>query len=214
MKQIIKDTLILFAITLIAGLLLGFVYDVTKQPIAKQEQITKENAFRAVFNKVEGVDSAELVFEEFDAETFKKVNENFEKLIAAANNTNNTLNQVVNVKKADGEFVGYAITVTNSEGYGGNIKLTVGIDAGGMVTGVSILAISETPGLGLNAKNESFIGQFAGVNTTAFVYTKNGKKADNEIDAITSATYTTKSVTNGVNAALSAVKAISETGGM
>ena len=173
-----------------------------------------QKRYNIYFNKVEGVDSAELVFEEFDAETFKKVNENFEKLIAAANNTNNTLNQVVNVKKADGEFVGYAITVTNSEGYGGNIKLTVGIDAGGMVTGVSILAISETPGLGLNAKNESFIGQFAGVNTTAFVYTKNGKKADNEIDAITSATYTTKSVTNGVNAALSAVKAISETGGM
>ena len=32
-KSMIKDALILFAITLVAGLLLGFVYDVTKEPI-------------------------------------------------------------------------------------------------------------------------------------------------------------------------------------
>ena len=41
MKNMIKDALILFAITIIAGLLLGVVYDVTKEPIAEQKQKAK-----------------------------------------------------------------------------------------------------------------------------------------------------------------------------
>ena len=51
MKQIIKDALILFAITLIAGLLLGGVYEVTKKPIDEQNRIKKEKAYKAVFEK-------------------------------------------------------------------------------------------------------------------------------------------------------------------
>mgnify|MGYP003188072663 CR=1 FL=1 len=35
MKNIIKDACILFAITLVAGILLGLVYNVTKDPIAQ-----------------------------------------------------------------------------------------------------------------------------------------------------------------------------------
>ena len=49
MKGIIKDTVILFVITLAAGFLLGGVYHVTKEPIAKQEKIKKDNANKAVF---------------------------------------------------------------------------------------------------------------------------------------------------------------------
>ena len=41
MKGMIKDALILFAITLIAGLMLGVVNDITKEPIAQQEQKAK-----------------------------------------------------------------------------------------------------------------------------------------------------------------------------
>ena len=51
MKQIIKDALILFAITLIAGLLLGGVYELTKKPIEEQSRIKKEKAYKAVFEK-------------------------------------------------------------------------------------------------------------------------------------------------------------------
>ena len=65
----------------------------------------------------------------------------------------------------------------------------------------------------MNAQNDSFLGQFTGVATNAFTYTKTGKQAYNEIDAISSATYTTKSMTNGVNAALAAYRAMMKKGG-
>ena len=41
MNKIVKDALILFAITLVAGVLLGFVYDITKDPIAARKLIKK-----------------------------------------------------------------------------------------------------------------------------------------------------------------------------
>lgn len=51
MKRIIKDTLVLFAITLIAGLLLGGVYSITKTPIEAQTKAKTEKAYKAVFQK-------------------------------------------------------------------------------------------------------------------------------------------------------------------
>ena len=37
-QAMLKEAGILFAITLIAGLLLGFVYELTKEPIRQQEE--------------------------------------------------------------------------------------------------------------------------------------------------------------------------------
>ena len=48
MKSMLKDAGILFAITLVAGLLLGCVYQITKEPIARQEALAQENACREV----------------------------------------------------------------------------------------------------------------------------------------------------------------------
>ena len=44
MKSMMKDAVILFAITLIAGLLLGVVYEVTKEPIEIQQAKRKNEA--------------------------------------------------------------------------------------------------------------------------------------------------------------------------
>ena len=52
-KSMIKDALILFVITLAAGLLLGFVYDVTKAPIAEQKAKAKAAACKEVFAEAE-----------------------------------------------------------------------------------------------------------------------------------------------------------------
>ena len=48
MNKIVKNTLILTAITVVSGLLLGAVYGVTKEPIAAAQENTKQEAFRAV----------------------------------------------------------------------------------------------------------------------------------------------------------------------
>ena len=97
---------------------------------------------------------------------------------------------------ASGDTIGYVFK-TSAKGYGGDIDLMVGIDTSGKVTGVSILSISETAGLGMNAKNESFINQYIGKSGTIGV-SKNGA-SDTEIQALTGATITSKAVTSAVN---------------
>lgn len=221
MKQIIKDALILFAITLIAGLLLGGVYELTKKPIEEQSRIKKEKAYKAVFEKYYRLTTsdetqaadivASLSFEPWSEEALAAINDSFVSNLKA--NTANTLDSVVTAYKNGSELLGYVITVTNGEGYGGDIQISVGVLADGTVAGVEILSIGETPGLGMNAQNDSFLNKFSGVTTDGFTYTKTGSTKPDEIDAISSATYTTKSMTNGVNAALAAYTAIMDQGG-
>ena len=72
MKGMIKDTLIMFAITLIAGLLLGFTYELTKEPIAKQEQEASDRACAEVFYEADANGElqkvVDLTFEEAAAD--------------------------------------------------------------------------------------------------------------------------------------------------
>ena len=216
MKRIIKDTLVLFAITLIAGLLLGGVYKITKSPIEAQAKAKTEKAYKAVFYKyyeqvtdAEGAaDSivSEMSFDEWSADELMALSQGF--AAELGDNTANTLDGLVTAYDSEGKVTGFVMTITNSEAYGGSIPMSVGILVDGTVAGVEILSISETPGLGMNAQSDSFLGQFTGVATDEFAYTKTGKQADNEIDAISSATYTTRSMTHGVNAALAAYRAM------
>ena len=178
MKKMWKDAGILFAITLIVGLMLGFVNELTKEPIARQEELKVQNSCREV---VASADSfTEKSFADNSSEAFLQVVER-----AAENGVK-------------GETIGYVYLLTSSEGYGGNIELMTGILTDGSLGGVSILSISETAGLGMKA-GEVLIPQFAGKKAQSFVYTKSGAVADNEIDAISGATITTKAVTNIVN---------------
>lgn len=197
MKKIIKDALVLFAITLISGLLLGVVYKVTEKPIEEQNEKTKIAAYNNVFDKLE-------TYEEITAL------ESAQNAIKEAGYTAVTLNEAVRAFDADGKELGMIITVTDADGYGGNIKMTLGVDVSGTITGLEILDISETAGLGMKAKDAAFREQFAGIKAERVEYTKSGKTKDNEIDAISSATITTKAVTAGVNGALEAYRILGD----
>ncbi len=104
-----------------------------------------------------------------------------------------------------GGEAGYVV-LTEPNGYGGAISIVVGVDMDGTVMGVDITSQSETAGLGANCTKDEFINQFVG-KTAGITVSKNGAK-DNQIDAISSATITSKAVTQGVNDALSAVEQI------
>lgn len=93
---------------------------------------------------------------------------------------------------------GYVVEVTPS-GFGGEIDMVVGIAPDGTVSGVSIISMSETSGLGANATKESFRSQYVGKAGDLAV-----SKDGGEIDALTGATITSRAVTSGVNAALTA----------
>ena len=195
MKKIVKDALILFAITLIAGVLLGLVYKITKEPIEEQNEKTKLAAYNAVFAELDTYEEAGSL-------------EDAQKAVEEAGYSAVTVNEAVRAYDKSGRELGMMITVTDSEGYGGNIKFTLGIDASGTITGLEILDISETAGLGMKAKNADFREQFKGIKADKIEYTKSGKQAGNEIDAISSATITTKAITAGVNGALEAYRAL------
>ena len=109
---------------------------------------------------------------------------------------------VYHVGKSGGETVG-CVFITSAKGYGGDVKIMTGVDTGGKVSGISILEINETPGLGMNAKKDDFRNQFKGQSGELKV-----NKDGGEIVAITSATVTSRAVTKAVNEALALYESV------
>lgn len=188
MRSMLKDAGILFIITLVAGLLLGLVYQITKEPIAIQKEMAKQEACMEVF--ADAVEFEELETTNPNAASW-----------AEAGFSKESVDEVMAALDNSGNILGYVITVTTKEGYGGDIRFTIGIRQDGTVNGISILEIAETAGLGMRAE-EVLKPQFADKNVEMFEYTKSGAASENQVDAISGATITTNAVVNGVNAGL------------
>lgn len=187
-KTLIKNAFVLFVITLVAGVSLGFVYQVTKEPIAYQAQLAQIKANQAVFP-----DASDFTDVEIDdaAESTALAEPDYSKI------------DITSVKQAvdeSGNGIGYVIQVS-SAGYGDNIVFTVGITNDSQVNGISLISINETPGLGMNAE-KVIVPQFVNVPATTFNVVKSASSADGDIEAISGATITSKAVTYGVNAAV------------
>ncbi|MBR3768766.1 MAG: RnfABCDGE type electron transport complex subunit G [Clostridia bacterium] len=178
-KMILKTALSLFLICAVAAGILAYINTVTDPIITSNNEKAADEARLQVLP---------------DADTFSKE--------TAADGSEYYKGS------SDGKTVGYVFT-TSASGYGGAVEVMTGVDTDGKVTGLSILTINETPGLGMNAKKESFLSQYIGGSGT-FSVIKNATPTENEILAITSATITTKAVTNAVNEALSIYEAVKE----
>ena len=194
-NKIVKDTLALTVITLVSGLLLGLVNDITAGPIASQQAKEKEEAYKAVFADAA---SFETVTSGEDTDLESYLDENGYKA--------QNIDEVMLAKDDQGNELGYAFTVTTAEGYGGDIQFAMGVQDDGTLNGISILSISETAGLGMRATTDDFKNQFKDKNVEKFEYTKTGATSDDQIDAISGATITTNAMTNGVNAGLCAFR--------
>lgn len=115
-------------------------------------------------------------------------------------------------KDSSGETVGYVFT-TSSKGYGGAVEVMTGISADGKVSGVVLLDQNETPGLGQKATQSWFTDRYLkDVPDSGFTVKKGSASADNEIEAITGATITSRAVTNAVNEAVDLYHQITEGG--
>ena len=196
-NKIIKDALALTLITLVAGVALGGVYEITKDPIAKQEAQAKAEAYEQVFTDAAAFEEVEMddtliqtIRDQLDQEGYKA----------------QSIEEVMRAEDQSGETLGYAFTVVTSEGYGGDIQFSMGVENDGTLNGISILSIGETAGLGMNADTPAFKDQFVGKQVEKLQYTKNGATQDDEINAISGATVTTNAMTNGVNAGLCAFR--------
>ena len=176
---------------------LGFVYKITKEPIKEQELKTKLAAYQTVFSELDTTKEA-------DEDTLNKA----QTAVYDADFSGVVIQEVVMAYDKSGNYLGMIITVKDSNGYGGDIRMTVGIDKAETITGLGFLELNETAGLGMKAKESSFKNQFKGKKADKINYSKSGAQADDEIDAISSATITTSAVCEGVNAAISAYKAV------
>ncbi len=191
-KSLISDCMKLLIITLVAGLALGFVYNLTKDPIAAQNELAKQESYKTVFP---------------DAESFENVDfteDEIQKLCEEHGITGITMTEIMTAKNASGSDLGYVFNVTTSEGYGGDIQLAVGVQSDGTLNGFDALSISETAGLGMNATQDDFRNQFAGVKADQLEVVKDGSGAsdDAKIDAISGATITSSAITGAVNTCL------------
>ena len=195
MKKIVKDALVLFAITLVAGILLGVVYQITLDPIAKANENAKEKAYKAVLAEADSFETIDALPSDDDINASSDIDFSKDKVNEGS------------------ETAGYVVTVTDSDGYGGDIKFTVGISTDGKVLGVSFLSISETAGLGMRAKQDpSFTSQFTAksdaVASFSVVTDGSASESNANVDAIGGSTITSKSVTKGVNYALAVYKLV------
>lgn len=196
-NKIIKDALALTLITLVAGVALGGVYEITKDPIARQEAQAKAEAYEQVFTDAAAFEEVRMddtliqtIRDQLDQEGYKA----------------QSIEEIMRAEDQSGETLGYAFTVVTSEGYGGDIQFSMGVQNDGTLNGISILSIGETAGLGMNADTPAFKDQFVGKQVEQLQYTKNGATQDDEINAISGATVTTNAMTNGVNAGLCAFR--------
>lgn len=183
---------ILAVITILSGCILGYFYQLTKEPIARQAEVRQQEAYRTVFPEADGFDA---LSSSWDAVEGCDITQMY-------------------TAKQQGKDIGTVVCVTSHEGYGGDISLVVGVSHEGTVTGISFLSLNETAGLGMNAKNPDFTDQFRGKGKQPLQVVKGESKQEGEISAISGATFTSRAVTAAVNAALSAANQEREGGAL
>lgn len=189
-KEILVVALKLFIITALAALCLAAVNKITSPIIAQNNAATEVKLQQEVLPEATEFATSEVPQLETDNVTVEKINVG------------------LNSSK---ELSGYVVTAVSHAGYGGDLKVMVGIDKDLKVTRVKIMESSETAGLGANASKPQFIDQFMGAQSSNLKVVK-GVANENEISAIASATVTSKAVTACVNASLDAAKAKGQSG--
>lgn len=191
----LKPTISLFVICVAVAAALAFTYTATRDKIERRVESELESAVKEVLP---------------EAERFEALKD-----ISALAGSKPGLNIVKDAYKGfKGEsLAGYVFSV-ESKGYGGIIKISVGIDTSGRIAGVKIGENNETPGLGAKAAEEPFISQFKNLKPAEELkVVKNGKTKPEEIDAISGATITSKAVVRAVQAAVEMASEINKTNG-
>ncbi|MDD2634016.1 MAG: RnfABCDGE type electron transport complex subunit G [Bacteroidales bacterium] len=173
-------TLTLFIITAVASVALGYVYNITKEPIQKAKDEKLKNAINIV---VPDADKGTIETETIEIEG-KDI--------------------YIYTVSIDDKTIGTAINSFSNDGFGGLVRVMVGFDADGKIIDSDVLEHKETPGLGdkssksVNNWNE----QFKGLDiSTMKDQTLKVSKDGGEVDAITAATITSRAYCDAIQRA-------------
>jgi len=165
----------LLLISAVMAAALGFVYGVTKGPIA---DVIKKKEIQAVRD----------VLPAFDNDPTKDVK------------TIDGLSFYLATK--DGQAVGCAVKTYTTKGYSGRFDLMVGFKPDGSINKIVVLEQKETPGLGSKMKDAKFQDPFIALNIGTLPGQQlKVKKDGGTIDAISAATITSRAFCDGIQKA-------------
>ena len=170
-KAVLIPTLSLFLICLVVTAALALTNNITAKQIAANDQQSKEESMLTVCPGAK-------TFEEVIPDTMYKGLDD------------------------SGKTVGYAVS-TATQGYGGQVKVMTGIADGSIIAVDVFYNNEETPGLGKNTSNEAFRDQYKGLNVSEDIVVSKDDASGNAqtVDAVTSATISSRAVTKAVNEA-------------
>ena len=177
MKRNFKLGGILLIITMISGLLLGFANDLTKEAILENSKISKDdlNYIMPAAEKIQDT-TIELDEESNIKEVYEAVSGN--------------------------DTIGYVMKI-NVKGFHGPIDFVIGISKDDKVTGMKVLSHNETPGLGAKITEDKFMQRFKDKPATDYLEAvKVTPNKDNEVEAISGATTSSKASVSAVNEAI------------
>lgn len=181
---------VLFTITLLASAGVGYVNQITVDPIARAKEAATKQALEQVLPAFEAIATEDLTIDELPI-------------------------KVYTAKQGD-TVVGYAVESMTKKGFSGVVKLMVGFLADGTVNNVNVLQQAETPGLGTKmceeGKNNTLLPAVKGQKLEnkklvdgKLAVTKDG----GDIDALTAATISSRAYVDAVNRAWMAFKSVS-----
>lgn len=168
----------LVVVTLIASTALGYVYELTKGPIAEAK----------LAKKIAAIDQVVVEYDNNPVDEMYK--------IAVAGSTDSL--EVYPAKKGD-KIMASAIRSFSPKGYGGNVWLMVGLLPNGNIQNISVLEHKETPGLGTKMNNTEFKNLFIGQNPSTF--NLKVSKDGGDVDALAGATITSRAFGDAVQLA-------------
>lgn len=168
----------LVAVTLAASTSLGFIYQVTKAPIAAARLAKKMDAIQNVLPEFNNEPNMEVYKIPTDGDTL-----------------------YLYPAKIDGDLVGTAIESFTNQGFTGKIKIMVGLLPDGSIHDVAVLEHKETPGLGdkMERKKSDWGIQFKGKDPK--IFNLSVKKDGGDVDAITASTISSRAFCDAVSRA-------------
>jgi electron transport complex protein RnfG len=169
-STLVNMVYVLFVVSAVAGLALGYVYSVTKEPIelAKKQKI--ENAIKDVLPEFNILKPSYKIF--------------------AVDGVSPSDSLIFYDAFQDSSRVGTAVETYTMKGFSGLVKLMVGFKPDGSIHNISVLEHKETPGLGTKMADPKFKDQFENKNPLDF--TLKVKKDGGQVDAITAATISSR----------------------
>jgi electron transport complex protein RnfG len=196
MKQMLKLGLVMALYATAACVGLAFVYSGTKDTIEKRAQADLEAALKELFPRGDSFEDIAGTIPSLDPAV------SFDSQYAV---------------KSGGALIGAALSARTAS-YGGPVSVLVGTAADGTVSGVKILSLQDTPGLGANAASPAYYVNKAAKLT--FYGQFSGKPADDpfepkaDVAAITAATISSRAISLAVKtSARSALQWLSSQGG-